>query len=168
MRRSRQVLAGAAVVLTAALTISSASSVLAASSGQTLSNTTDAPSTGGGVDTGVALVQLVGDPLSISPRTHPAQGKKIDFTSNSVKSERAQLSALRNDFKAWLRTNAPNAKVTSEYDISLNAVAVNLNGEKAVLRSMAPRLGEHTDEVLRDAGYAEREIVALRAARTIG
>jgi crotonobetainyl-CoA:carnitine CoA-transferase CaiB-like acyl-CoA transferase len=47
-------------------------------------------------------------------------------------------------------------------------VAVNLNGEKAVLRSMAPRLGEHTDEVLRAAGYAEREIAALRAANTIG
>jgi minor extracellular serine protease Vpr len=139
MRRSRQLLAGAAVVLTAALTISSASSVLAASSGQTLSNTTDAPSTGGGVDTGVALVQLVGDPLSISPRTHPAQGKKIDFTSNSVKSERAQLSALRNDFKAWLRTNAPKAKVTSEYDISLNAVAVNLNGEALSTVAGAPQ-----------------------------
>jgi crotonobetainyl-CoA:carnitine CoA-transferase CaiB-like acyl-CoA transferase len=47
-------------------------------------------------------------------------------------------------------------------------VAVNLNGEKAVLRSMAPRLGEHTDEVLRAAGYGEREIAALRAAKTIG
>jgi crotonobetainyl-CoA:carnitine CoA-transferase CaiB-like acyl-CoA transferase len=47
-------------------------------------------------------------------------------------------------------------------------VAVNVNGEKASLRSMAPRLGEHTDEVLRAAGYAEREIAALRAAKTIG
>ena len=47
-------------------------------------------------------------------------------------------------------------------------VAVNVNGEKAVLRSMAPRLGEHTDEVLRAAGYAEKEMVALRAAKTIG
>src|SRR5271167_393658 len=37
-------------------------------------------------------------------------------------------------------------------------VAVNVNGEKAVLRSMAPRLGEHTDEVLRAAGYAEQEL----------
>jgi crotonobetainyl-CoA:carnitine CoA-transferase CaiB-like acyl-CoA transferase len=47
-------------------------------------------------------------------------------------------------------------------------VAVNLNGEKAVLRSMPPRLGEHTDEVLRAAGYADRELAALRDAKTIG
>ena len=46
-------------------------------------------------------------------------------------------------------------------------VAVNLNGEKAVMRWMPPRLGEHTDEVLRGAGYAEREIESLRAAGTI-
>jgi formyl-CoA transferase len=47
-------------------------------------------------------------------------------------------------------------------------VAVNVNGEKAVLRSMPPRLGEHTDEVLRAAGYSTGEIIALRAAKTIG
>jgi crotonobetainyl-CoA:carnitine CoA-transferase CaiB-like acyl-CoA transferase len=46
-------------------------------------------------------------------------------------------------------------------------IAVNLNGEKAVLRSMPPRLGEHTEEILRGAGYAEGEIESLRAAGTI-
>jgi crotonobetainyl-CoA:carnitine CoA-transferase CaiB-like acyl-CoA transferase len=46
-------------------------------------------------------------------------------------------------------------------------VAVNVNGEKAVLRAMPPRLGEHTDAVLRAAGYSESEIAALRAAGTI-
>ena len=46
-------------------------------------------------------------------------------------------------------------------------VAVNVNGQKAVLRSMAPRLGEHTDEVLRGAGYTSGELAALRAAKTI-
>jgi subtilisin family serine protease len=94
-----------------------------------LSNSTDGGTADATVDTGTALVQLVGDPLSTSVRTHPAQGKKIDFNSAAVKSERANLSALRNDYKAWLRANAPKAKVTSEYDISLNAVAVKLNGE---------------------------------------
>ncbi len=46
-------------------------------------------------------------------------------------------------------------------------VAVNVNGAKATLRSMPPRLGEHTNEVLRAAGYTDAELAALRAAKTI-
>lgn len=79
-------------------------------------------------DTGAALVQLNGDALATYVRTRPDKGKKIDFSSNDVKAYRAQLSALRNDYKAWLRTNVPGAKVTGEFDIALNAVAVQLNG----------------------------------------
>lgn len=79
-------------------------------------------------DSGYALVQLHGDPLATAARSKPPKGKKIDFSSNGVKSERARLSALRNDFKAWLRKNVPQARVTGEFDISLNAVAVQLNG----------------------------------------
>jgi subtilisin family serine protease len=79
-------------------------------------------------DTSSALVQLEGESLATYARTKPAKGKKIDFSSNTVKSYRAQLSALRNDYKAWLRANVPQAQVTGEFDISLNAVAVQLNG----------------------------------------
>src|SRR5207244_9815702 len=64
--------------------------------------------------------------------------KKIDFKSDKVKSYRAQLSAQRNDFKQWLHTYAPKAKVTSQYDISLNAVAVQLNGESRDTIARAP------------------------------
>jgi minor extracellular serine protease Vpr len=91
-------------------------------------------------DTSTALVQLNGDPLSTYSRTHPAQGKKIDFNSNTVKSYRAQLSALRNDYKAWLRANVPQAKVTGEFDISLNAVAVQLNGATLAQVAAAPQV----------------------------
>ena len=90
------------------------------------------------VDTGSALVQLKGDPLSTYVKTRPPQGKKIDFNSATVKAYRAQLSALRNDFKTWLRANAPRAKVTSEFDLSLNAVAVELNGESLATIAGAP------------------------------
>ncbi|MBI3851376.1 MAG: S8 family serine peptidase [Verrucomicrobia bacterium] len=91
------------------------------------------------VDTGSAIVQLKGDPLSTYVKTKPPQGKKIDFSSTSVKSYRAKLSALRNDFKKWLQANAPKAKVTGEFDISLNAVAVELNGVTLETLGKAPQ-----------------------------
>ena len=79
-------------------------------------------------DNGYALVQLNGEPLATYTRTKPPKGKKIDFTSNTTRSYRAQLSNLRNAYKAWLRANVPQASVSGEFDISLNAVAVKLNG----------------------------------------
>ncbi|MBA3382253.1 MAG: S8 family serine peptidase [Actinobacteria bacterium] len=91
-------------------------------------------------DTASALVQLKGAPLATDEKTRPAKGKKIDFSSNTVKSYRAQLSALRNDFKQWLRQNAPNAKVTSEFDVALNAVAVELNGTSLDTIRSAPQV----------------------------
>src|SRR5262249_23805584 len=89
---------------------------------------TDNFNSGPSVDTTSAIVQLNGDPLSTYVQTKPPKGKKIDFNNDTVKSYRAQLSALRNDFRQWLQANAPNAQITSQYDISLNAVAVQLNG----------------------------------------
>ena len=89
-------------------------------------------------DTSAALVQLNGDPLATYVKTKPAKGKKIEFSNYTVKAYRAQLSALRNDYKAWLRANVPGAKVTGEFDISLNAVAVQLNGATLAQVSAAP------------------------------
>ena len=100
----------------------------------------DATSTQATQDTSSALVQLNGDPLSTYVRTKPPQGKKIDFYSNTTKSYRAQLSALRNDYKQWLQANVPQAKVTGEFDISLNAVAVQLNGATLAQVAAAPQV----------------------------
>src|SRR5439155_7869727 len=102
--------------------------LIAGAAGNAAGGTSDATTSQAGVDKAYALVQLKGDPLATYVKTKPAQGKKIDFNSTTVKSYRAQLSALRNDFKIWLHANAPKAKVTGEFDISLNAVAVELNG----------------------------------------
>jgi minor extracellular serine protease Vpr len=93
---------------------------------------------GPAVDASSAIVQLKGDPLSTHPGTKPAPGRKIDFNSNALGSYRAQLSAKRNDFRQWLRANAPRAKITSQYDISLNAVAVQLNGTPLGTIAAAP------------------------------
>ncbi|HEY6099813.1 MAG TPA: hypothetical protein VIW03_10310, partial [Anaeromyxobacter sp.] len=125
-----------AVLAVTALACSGSSSSTTTSAGRA----TDAPSTGPTADSGSALVQLKGDPLSTAPATKPPKGKKIDFSSSSVKARRALLSALRNDFKQWLRANAPNAKVTGEFDVSLNAVAVRLNGEALATIASAPQV----------------------------
>jgi hypothetical protein len=98
----------------------------------------DAVVRGPDVDNTSAVVQLKGDPISTNPGTKPAHGRKIDFNSNAVRSYRAQLNAGRNQFKRWLRTNAPAARVTGEYDISLNAVAVKLNGTSLATIAAAP------------------------------
>jgi subtilisin family serine protease len=90
------------------------------------------------VDNSSAIVQLRGSPITTHPATKPAAGRKLDFKSDTVKSYRAQLAAGRNEFKRWLRTNAPRARVTSEYDISLNAVAVQLNGTPLQTIAAAP------------------------------
>jgi minor extracellular serine protease Vpr len=98
----------------------------------------DAFNRGPDVDNSSAIVQLKGDPISTSPSTKPPHGRKIDFKSNGVRSYRAQLNAQRNEFKRWLRANASRAKVTSEYDVSLNAVAVQLNGTSLATLATAP------------------------------
>jgi subtilisin family serine protease len=98
----------------------------------------DVPNRGLDVDNTSAIVQLTGDPISTNPSTRPAHGRKIDFNSNNVRSLRAQLNQQRNQFKRWLRENAPSAKVTSEYDVSLNAVAVKLNGTPLATIAAAP------------------------------
>src|SRR5437868_1362883 len=123
---ARTAIAAALLILGAAMFSVAASSGGGSASGKP-SASTDNFQKGPTVDTSSVIVQLKGDPVSkFSSKSAP--GKKIDFNNNTVKSYRAQLSAQRNDFKQWLQTYAPKAKVTSQYDISLNAVAVQLNG----------------------------------------
>lgn len=81
-----------------------------------------------GVDSTSAVVGLSLAPLATDPKIAPAKGKKVDFSSSAAKSERAKLVAQRNAFKQWLKSNAPKAQVTGEYDVAVNAVAVRLNG----------------------------------------
>jgi minor extracellular serine protease Vpr len=98
----------------------------------------DAFNQGPDVDRSSAIVQLRGDPISTNPSTKPPHGRKIDFNGQAVRSYRAQLNAQRNEFKRWLRANAGRARVTSEYDVSLNAVAVQLNGTPLATIAAAP------------------------------
>ena len=98
----------------------------------------DARRRGPDMDNTSAIVELKGDPISTNPNTKPQHGRKIDFKSQSVRSYRAQLNQKRNQFKQWLRSNAPRARVTGEYDVSLNALAVQLNGTPLATIAAAP------------------------------
>ena len=129
MRRSR---AASAAALLLALTI--VGPVGAASPGQ--SDSTKARPT---IDKSIALVQLKGDPVTTYAKTKPTNAKKVNLNSTVTKAYRAQLSALRNEFKKWLKVNAPKAQVTGGWDIALNAVSVKLNGTSLDKLRTAPQ-----------------------------
>ena len=135
LSRPRLVIAAALLVLGAVTFFAVLSDAMAGARRQRQSQPAAGPNAsadnfaqGAAFDSSTAIVQLKGDPLGAYSPVRPARGKKIDFDSNTVKAYRAQLAAQRNDFKNWLRTFAPKARITSQYDISINGVAVELNG----------------------------------------
>src|SRR6478752_2349593 len=156
VQATRQRLSSLIVAAVAAFGLGMTGSAMAASSG-------DAATTRATQDTSSALVQLNGDPLSTYTKTKPAQGKKIDFSSNTTKSYRAQLSALRKDYKAWLRANVPQAKVTGEFDISLNAVAVQLNGATLAQVAAAPQVKRAEYEGLYRPNFSDPDLAIIKA-----
>ncbi len=91
-----------------------------------------------GVDRSSALVRLTGRPLATAAKTRPARGKQLAFRSAAVRSHRAKLAEGRSTFARWLKRNAPQARVTSSYDVALNAVAVRLNGTRIGALRAAP------------------------------
>ena len=114
-------------------------------------------------DNDYALVQLNGDPLATYARTKPQPGKKIDFNGSAVKAYRAQLAALRNSYKAWLRTNVPQASVTGEFDLSLNAVSVKLGGATLAQVAAAPMVRTAQYQGLYYPNAADPDLAIIRA-----
>jgi len=52
-------------------------------------------------------------------------------------------------------------------DLRLTALPVSFDGERALHRSAPPAVGEHSSEILREAGYEAEEIAALAAEGVI-
>lgn len=109
-----------------------------ASNPQSNRPTTDAGSTAPGQDRTSVIVQLRSDPLATSTDVERDGKGKLDLQGKGARAERAELAAERNAFKSWLRANAPKATITSTFDVSLNAVAVRLNGTSIDTLRAAP------------------------------
>lgn len=122
-RRAGVLAAASALVIGTSLTITASA---APHGGGTRQPNADTKITTG-ADSTSAIVRLSLDPLAIASQT-AKNGKSIDFDASATKNVRAKLSAQRNTFKQWLKTAAPKAKVTGDYDVAVNAVAVRLNG----------------------------------------
>jgi minor extracellular serine protease Vpr len=60
-------------------------------------------------------------------KTSPSQGK-LNPNSAAAKKYVGYLKQQHSAFQKWLQRNVPSAKITSEYFVALNAVAVKLNG----------------------------------------
>jgi minor extracellular serine protease Vpr len=89
-------------------------------------------------DASVALVQLSAAPVSMATDVDRGNGQRVDLDGAKTKSYRAQLSAQRNEFKQWLRKNAPKARITGSFDVAVNAVVVELNGTSLDTLRAAP------------------------------
>ena len=123
-----------------------------------------APAPAPDLDTATALVQLAGDPLTVSTRTRPPRGRKIDFRGAPVSAERARLAAVRNEFRTWLRANAPQVRITGEFDVALHAVAVELNGTTLETLRSAPlvRYVAH-QTIYRPEAHDDPDLALVRA-----
>jgi minor extracellular serine protease Vpr len=90
-------------------------------------------------DASTALVELKGAPVATAT-TVDRKGKRANLDGAKTKAYRATLSAQRNEFKKWLQANAPKAKITGSFDVSLNAVSVTLNGTSLDVLRTAPQV----------------------------
>src|SRR5438105_959492 len=128
MRRLR-----ASMVLAVGLLLAS-SSLAGAAGGAKANPNADKAYTGPSVDTSSAIVVLKQAPVSTYDghlkgyeKTRPDHGK-LNPNSAAAKKYVGYLKAEHSAFAKWLQTNVPSAKITSDFYVSLNGVAVSLNG----------------------------------------
>src|SRR5829696_5339877 len=79
-------------------------------------------------------------------KARPTAGKKLNPNSAAAKKYLGYLKTQHSAYATWLRANAPGARITSNLYVTLNAVAVKLNGHSlAKLKSnSAVSVAEYT------------------------
>src|SRR5829696_213788 len=79
-------------------------------------------------------------------KARPTAGKKLNPNSAAAKKYLGYLKTQHSAYATWLRANAPGARITSNLYVTLNAVAVKLNGHSlAKLKSTsAVSVAEYT------------------------
>ena len=89
-------------------------------------------------DTSVAIVQLTGTPLATASNIDRGKSNRVNFNGARTKAYRTQLRLTRDAFRDWMKVNAPKARISKGFDISLNAVVVKLNGTSLATLRLSP------------------------------
>ena len=110
------------------------SAIAGAASAPRVNQSADSAYTGATLDTSSAIVVLKQAPVTTYDghlagyaKTRPDHGK-LNPNSAAVKKYLGYLKTEHSAFAKWLQTNVPSAKITSEFFVALNGVAVSLNG----------------------------------------
>ena len=92
-----------------------------------------------------------------------------DAPLNHPEEIRRSRATIHSD-RCMVRTDGARLEVTFpglERTLPLAPTPIELSETPGAYRRPAPRIGEHTDEILRGLGYDEAEISALRAEKII-
>jgi formyl-CoA transferase len=134
----------------------------------------------------IGRADLRDDPALARNDGRAAQMQRIDEAIGAWTSQRSQDEVLQ----AMEKAEVPAGRIYSAADIAADphfrargmieqvlagdgeplkvpGVVPKLSATPGAIRSPAPKLGEHTDEVLLDAGYSRKEIAALRASKIL-
>jgi formyl-CoA transferase len=136
--------------------------------------------------TAIGRADLRDDPALARNDGRAAQMERIDAAIAAWTAKRTRKDVL----EAMERAEVPAGRIYTAADIAADphyaargvierivagdgerlqvpGVMPKLSATPGAIRSQAPKLGEHTDEVLRDIGYGEEEIARLRQAKIL-
>ncbi|PRX40707.1 peptidase inhibitor I9 [Planifilum fimeticola] len=119
-------------------------------------NPADAPEKGDSGGEDYYYVQLESPPVASYEggikgleATQPEEGEKLNVQSAATRSYAEHLAEERQDYKEWMKKNAPKAKVVTEYQLTLNGLAVK--ADKATAKKLAE--GPGVKKVVKSISY---------------